>query len=387
MKISNQDVIQSWSQITNKEIDAVVKVLQSRWLTTGYVTQDFSNKISKYIGSKYCLSVSSCTAAIHLALIAAGVKEGDEVITSPLTFVSTVNAILYLKAKPVFVDIKENDFIINEDKIEKYITKKTKAILVVHYAGFSANLDKLRLIVKKHHLELIEDAAHAFGSKYKNEFIGQNSKYCCFSFYPTKNLTSIEGGALITNSKKIFKKASILALHGITKDAWKRFSSAGTWRYDVVDIGYKYNMTNIQAAVGIAQLERIKELYHKREEIYRFYKKELSKIKEIETLTGNDYSKPFRYIFVIKIKSPRISRDQFIEILKKKEILCSVFFIPVYRFSIYKKLFSFNRKNFPETEKAYKECVALPFSAVIKKSEAKKVVRVIKEIFNLSKNV
>lgn len=367
--------------ITSEEIKGVVNVLKSGWLTTGNKNQEFAKSINKYIGSKYCIPLSSCTAAIHVALACAGIKEGDEVITTPMTFVSTINSILYLGAVPVFVDIKENDFIIDESKIESKITKKTKAILPVHYGGFSANLGSLRKIANKYKLALIEDAAHSFGSKYKDEFIGRKSKFCCFSFYPTKNITTGEGGAFVTNSSSIYKRAASFSLHGINRDAWKRYSKSGTWRYDVKEIGYKYNMTDIQSVLGIVQLKRIEELKKRREDIYNLYLSKLKNISELEIIKGNSYSDPFRHLFVIRIKSKKINRDEFIKKMKEKNIICSVHFIPVYKFSIYKKLFKFNKKNFPNTERVFGECVSIPFSSSMTITEANQVVKTIKKIY------
>ncbi len=366
--------------ISKKEIKEVEKVIKTGWITTGNVTQQFANRIRKYVGAKYCLPVSSCTAALHLALLTAGVKEGDEIITTPYTFVATVNTILYLRAKPVFVDIKQNDFILDEDQIEKKITKKTRAVVVVHYAGFSADLAKIRRICKKHNLKLIEDAAHSFGTKYKNELIGKNSEFCCYSFYPTKNITTAEGGALVTNNKKVFEKARVLALHGITHQAWKRYKKEGSWKYDVADLGFKYNLTDINSALGLAQLDRISYFFKHREKLYRIYKKGLSKINNLEILSGNQHSKPFRHLFMVKIKSKKVSRNQFIQKMKRKGIVCSMHFIPVYRFSYYKKNMNIKKKHFPNSENAYKEAVSIPFGSDITSKEAEYVVEKIKQI-------
>lgn len=349
--------------ITKTEINNVVRVIESGWLTTGKLTKKFGEELANHIGAKYCVPMSSCTAALHIALKCAGVKEGDEVITSPLTFVSTINVITYLGAKPVLVDIKPSDFIINEQKIEQAITSKTKAIMPVHYGGYVANLNKLRKLSKKYKISLVEDAAHVYGSKYNNEFVGEKSEYACFSFYPTKNITSIEGGALVTNDEKIYNKASSLALHGISKDAWKRYTKVGTWKYDVKEIGFKYNMTDVQAAVGLAQLKRINSFKKKRDNIFNFYKKELEKIKEVRILEGNKHSDPFRHLCVLKINSWMITRDDFVEEMKNRGIICSVHFIPVYKFSVYKKLLNHSPEDFLETEKAFNSCVSIPLSS------------------------
>lgn len=369
--------------ISKSEINEVVKVLKSGWLTTGSINRIFSEKINALIGSKYCIPVSSCTAALHLALICAGIKKGDEVITTPFTFTATLNTIRYLGAKPVLVDIKKNDFIIDEDLIERSITKRTKAIIPVHYAGFSADLDKLTRLCKKYNLQLIEDAAHAFGSKYKNNFIGQKSKFCCFSFYPTKNITTIEGGALVTNSEEVYKQAQTLALHGITRTAWNRYAKSGSWKYDVSQLGYKYNLPDINCALGIAQLKRFSELQKKRELLYDVFKKELGAFDSIKIMTGNTYTKPFRHLFVIRILNDKVSRDTIIEGLKKKNIICSVHFIPVYKFTLYKKMFKSAEKKFPNTESVFSNCISLPFSSAITASQGRFVS---KELTNLLKS-
>lgn len=366
--------------ISSKEIESVLRVLKSGWLTTGDSNIKFAKEINRFLGSRYCVLTNSCTAALHLSLIAANVKPGDEVITTPFTFVSTVNVILHIGAKPVFVDIKNNDFIIDESKIEEKITKKTKAIIPVHYAGFSANLDVLRYLAKKYRLVLIEDAAHAFGSKYKKEYLGQNSQFCCFSFYPTKNITTGEGGAVIVNDPKQYEQIVELSQHGITKNAANRYQKKGTWKYDVSYIGFKYNMSDIQAALGLAQLSRIQEIQKKRENLYNFYIQELKKVSSLEVLKGNNYSKPIRHLFVIKIKSKHIFRDSFIEKMRGQGIVCGVHFIPVYRFSAYKKLYDFNPKDFPISEKAFRQCVSLPLSSTISEKQALVVVRTIKKV-------
>jgi dTDP-4-amino-4,6-dideoxygalactose transaminase len=366
--------------ISDKEINAVTQVLKSGWLTTGQKNADFASMINDYIGSKYCILVNSCTAALHLSLICAGVGPGDEVITTPLTFAATANAILYVGAKPVFVDIKPNDLIIDESKIEAKITKKTKAIIPVHYAGYSANLKKLRTLCRKYNLALIEDAAHSFGSKFNGEFIGSKSEYCCFSFYPTKNITTVEGGALVTNDKKIYERASVLALHGIDHDAWKRYTKEGTWQYGLGQLGFKYNLPDINCALGIEQLKRINFLQKKREGIDSYYRKHLKDIPEIELYEGNEYSHPFKHLFVIKIKSKKISRDQFIRKMKEKDIICSVHFIPLTHFELYKPMVS-KKESFPITDEVFSQCVSLPFGPSLTQVDIKTVVAQIKRIF------
>jgi perosamine synthetase len=365
--------------ISSEEIKEVLKVLKSKWLTTGGKNVEFATAIKKYTNTKYCLPVNSCTSAIHLALICAEVQSGDEIITTPLTFVSTINTIVNMHASPVFVDIKPNDFIIDEDRIEEKITKKTKAIVITHYAGYSANLTKLRKITKRHKIALIEDAAHAFGSKYNNEYIGENSDYACFSFYPTKNITSAEGGGLVTNKKSIYERALILSSNGITKHASTRYLKEGSWRYDVTEAGFKYNLSDLHAALGLAQLKQVKKFQKHRELLFSFYKNHLTAIPQVTLLTGNSYSDPFRHMCVIKTTSTKISRDEIIQKLKEKNIICSVHFIPVYKFSYYKYL-KIKTRDYPQTEKAFSQCISLPFSSTTTLKDATIVVRELKKL-------
>lgn len=365
--------------ITESEIRSVVSVLKSKWLTTGKITRAFESEIARICQGKYAVAVNSCTAALHLALLCAGISKGDEVITTPFTFVATINAILYLGAKPVLVDIKPDDFIIDETLIESKITKKTKAIIAVHYAGNVANLDALNSLCRKHNLVLIEDSAHAFGSEYKTHPIGSQSMLCCFSFYPTKNITTVEGGALVTNSKKIYSQAKTLALHGISKDAWKRYTKSGTWKYDVTELGFKYNLSDLGSALGLAQLRRLKEMKMKRNALYKFYAKELAGLNELNVLRGNTHGEPFRHLFVVQIISKTKTRDMVLDRLKKRDIICSVHFIPVYRFSFFKREFKWKTKDFPNCERAYKTALSLPFGADMSIREAKKVVTALKD--------
>ena len=243
--------------IKKKEIKSVASVLRSGWLTTGKKTKNFEEKFKKYKKAKYALALNSCTAAIHLSLLSLNIKKGDEVITTALTFCSTINSIIYTGAKPILVDVDLNSQNINPSEIEKKITKKTKAIIIVHFAGKPCEMDQITKISKKYKIHLIEDCAHAIESTYKKKHTGTFGIFGCFSFYATKNLSIGEGGMLITNNKKLYQRARILSLHGMDKAAWNRYGNDGYRHYDVSEIGYKYNLMDLLSSIGIEQLNKI----------------------------------------------------------------------------------------------------------------------------------
>ena len=265
--------------IGNQEIQFVSKIIRSKWIGSGPITEEFERKFKKYKKSKYALSVNSCTAALHLSLIYCGIRYNDEVITTPMTFASTINSIMLTGAKPVLADIDPNTFNIDPREIEKKITKKTKAILIVHFAGLPCDMEKILKITKKYKLKLIEDCAHAIESKYKKRHVGNFGDAGCFSFYSTKNLTTGEGGMIVCNNKKISQKIRVARLHGLSKDAWKRYLPESVKNkkkfehYDVTEIGMKYNMIDINAAMGLIQLGKLENSWKKRKKIFDFTKK------------------------------------------------------------------------------------------------------------------
>ena len=240
--------------IEQPEIDEVVKCLKSGWIGTGPRVNKFENRFKEYIGSKFALALNSCTAALHLAMTVSGVSQGDEVITTPMTFAATANAILHTGARPIFVDVEKETMNIDTNLIEKAITSKTKAILPVHFAGRPCKMDQIMKIAQKNNLLVIEDAAHAIEAKYKGKKIGNIGDMTCFSFYVTKNLVTGEGGMVTTNNEEMAKKIKMYGLHGMSKDAWTRFSDEGYKHYQVLFPGFKYNMTDIQASLGIHQI-------------------------------------------------------------------------------------------------------------------------------------
>lgn len=363
--------------IGKEEIKEVVDTLKSGWLTMGPKTEKFEKLIAKYTGAKHAICVNSCTAALHLSLIALGIKKDDEVITSPFTFASTGNVIVQVGAKPVFVDIDRKTFNINPKEIEKAITSKTKAIMPVHYAGQSCDMMAIMKIAKKHNLFVIEDAAHMIGAEYEGKKIGTFGDATCFSFYATKNMTTGEGGAVTTDDEVLAEKLKILRLHGISKDAWKRYTQKGSWYYEIEECGWKYNMTDIQAALGIHQIKKLNKFIEIRRKYAQIYNKELSRIKGVITPYEKPNVKHVYYLYPILLEN--YDRDKFIKKMAQKGIGCSVHFIPLNLHPFYQKL-GFKKGDFPSSEWVYEREVSLPLYPKMKIEDVKFIIKTVKDI-------
>ena len=317
--------------IDNEDIKSVVEVLKSDFLTTGPKVKEFEEKFAKYVDSKYAIAVSNGTAGLYLACLVAGLKENNELITSPMTFIASANCALYCGAKPVFVDIT-NQGLINEKQIEKKITKKTKIIVPVHYTGLPCNLEQIQKIAKKSNLIVIEDACHALGSKYKNSTIGdcKYSDMTLFSFHPVKHITTGEGGMITTNSKKIYEKLILLRNHGITNEKSNLIDKKNEkWYYEMQDLGFNYRLTDIQCALGINQLKKIKKFVEKRREIMNKYNLAFENNPNIELIKEKKDQFNAHHLYVIKLKNSKIRRELYYY-LRTKNILCQVHYIPVY---------------------------------------------------------
>lgn len=370
--------------IDEKDIEGVVDTLNSDWLTTGPKTHLFEEKFAEYIGSKYSVGVNSCTAALHISLAASGITQGDEVITTPITFVSTANVILQQGAIPKFVDIDPDTFNINPYLIRQSITSNTKAILPVHFGGQACEMDEIVKIAKENNLLIIEDAAHAVSAEYKGKKIGNIGDATCFSFYPTKNMTTGEGGMVTTNDDRLKELLKIWGLHGISKDAWKRYSAEGSWFYEVLCPGYKYNMTDIQAAMGLSQLNKLNEFQRKRETIINIYNEAFHEIEELSIPYVSDNIKHAWHLYVIKIHPERlkINRNQFIEALRAENIGSSVHFIPVHLHPYYKNTFGFNRGDFPNAESVFDRIISLPLFPKMDEQDIIDVITAVRKIVN-----
>jgi perosamine synthetase len=368
--------------ITKEDIKAVEKILSKGWLTMGPKTEEFEKAFKRYIGAKYAVAISSCTAGLHLALEAVGLREGDEVLVPAVTFTSTAEVVCYLGAKPVFVDIERDTHNIDISKIEARITKKTKAIIPVDYAGQPADLDEIKSIAKKYNLFVIEDAAHALPAWYKGKKVGNISDITCFSFYATKPLATGEGGMITTANKKWADRIKTMRLHGIDRNAWKRYSKKGKWFYRVVEAGFKYNLTDIQAALGLSQLKKIEFMWRKRRRIAHIYNEAFKNIEEIAIPYIKEDRETSWHLYVIKLNlnALRIDRNTFIKELDKKGVKVSVHFIPLYRHPFYIKKIGYKKKHFPKSEWVYKRIISLPIYPSMVKSEIFKVISIVKEV-------
>jgi len=364
------------------EINGIVDTIKSGWWTTGPKTIRFENEFNKFIGSKYAVSASSWTAAAHLSLEAIGIKAGDEVIIPSITFTATAEIICYFNATPVIVDVQPETFNIDPQKIEEAITDKTKAIIPVHYGGQPCDMDEIMAIAKKYNLKVIEDAAHSLPAYYKNKMIGTIGDVTCFSFYATKTLATGEGGMLCTDDEKIAARCSIMRLHGISKDAWKRYSAEGSWYYEVVAPGFKYNFTDLQAALGLSQLKKINIMLNMRKYIYKFYNDSL-KDEPLITLyeIKKDRQSAFHlYPLQINFEMLKINRSQFIDKLKEAGIGASVHFIPLYRHPYYKESFNLNIEDYPVSEQIYAGLISLPIWPGLTDEQLTYIVDTVKKV-------
>lgn len=368
--------------IGEDEINEVIDTLKSGWLSIGPKTQKFEKKLEDYIGCNYVVALNSCTAALHLSLLGLDIGKNDEVITTPFTFAATANTIINVGAKPVFADIRADTYNINPDEIVKKITSKTRAIIPVHYGGQPCEMDEIIKIAKEHDLYVIEDAAHAIGAKYKNKKIGTIGDVTCFSFYAIKNITTGDGGAIATNNKKLSEKIRKLSLHGINKNAWNRYSSKGNWYYEVEYPGYKYNLTDIQSAIGLVQLPKLDNFIERRREISEMYNHGFEKNDAITTpFTSKDVYHA-KHLYPILVNGLNINRNDFIEELKEMNIGTSVHFIPMHYHPFYKKTFKYKKGDFPITENVFKNLISLPLYPDMSNANVNYVIKCVKKIAN-----
>lgn len=371
---------QPW--IGDEEKKEVLDTLDSGWITTGPKTKKFEEEFKGYIGSKFAIAVNSCTAGLHLSLVASGIKEGDEVITTPFTFSATANVIVHQRAKPVFVDIERGTFNISPEEIKKSITTKTKAIIPVHMAGHPCEMDEIMKIARDNNLIVIEDAAHALEAWYKKKKIGNISNLTAFSFYATKNITTAEGGMITTNNGKLADKIRILSLHGMSRDAWKRYAQEGSSYYEVEYPGYKYNMTDIQAALGLHQLKKINKFYELRERYYQMYNEGLTGLPGIVIPKEKDYIKHARHLYIVLLKTEELnlSRENFMQKLRGYNISSSIHFISLHLHPYYRKAFGFKKGDFPVAEDVSGRCLSLPLYPKMRETDVEYVIHSIRKI-------
>lgn len=361
--------------IEEDDIEAVVEVLRSDYVTTGPAVAEFEKAVAEYTGAKYAVAVSNGTAALHVACLAAGIKEGDEVITTPITFAASANCALYCGAKPVFVDIDPDTYNIDPAKIEEKISSKTKAVIAVHFTGQPCKMDEIHAIAKKHDLLVIEDAAHALGADYKGRKVGNISDMTTFSFHPVKHITTGEGGMVTTNSKELYDRLILFRSHGITRDERFLEKNEGGWYYEQMDLGYNYRITDIQCALGISQMKKLDRFVERRREIAKRYEEAFSDIKGIQTPKQEADCQNSWHLYVIQVLEK--DRKEVFETLRKKNIGVNVHYIPVYKHPYYQKN-GYEKVHCENAEKYYANAISIPMYPLLSKEEQDYVIETIK---------
>lgn len=376
---------QQW--IDDYDIDKVSEVLKGSYLTTGPNIEIFEQKIAEYVGAKYAVTFSNGTAALHGAAFAAGIGEGDEVITSAMTFAASANCVLYQKGKPIFADIDRNTYNIDPNSIEKLITKKTKAIIPVDYTGQPADLDKISEIARKYNLVVIEDAAHSLGATYKGRKIGSISDMTMFSFHPVKHITTGEGGVITTNNEDYYNKLIQFRSHGITKDVSKFVNeNQGPWYHEMQFLGYNYRMTDIQAALGIGQFTRLDYFINKRQEYAQIYNEAFINIPEITIPYQDEAGISSWHLYVIKLNLDMLKagRKAIYEAFLAENIGVNVHYIPVYYHPYYKDL-GYEKGLCPNAEELYEVIITLPLFPKMTEHDANDVIKAVEKIINYYK--
>lgn len=368
--------------IEDEEIEEVAKTLRSGWLGTGPKVHQFEEMFKEYKGSKFAIALNSCTAALHLSMLAIGIKPGDEVIVSTMTFAATANAVIHAGGTPVFVDCEKDTMNMDPLDIERKITPKTKAILLVHFAGRACNMDAIMDIARRHDLKVIEDCAHAIETEYHGKKAGTFGDIGCFSFYVTKNIVTGEGGMAITDNEEYANQIKLLGLHGMTKDAWNRFGDSGYKHYQVVYAGYKYNMMDIQAALGIHQLPRVDRYWQRRQELWNRYNDAFEGLPvftpaAVEPDTRHAYH---LYTLMLDIDRLKMIRDEFLDEMTKRNIGVGVHYIALHLHPYYQEAFGYKKGDFSNAEWVSERTVSLPLSAKLCDGDVGDVVRAVENI-------
>ena len=386
--------------VGEEEIAEVVETLRSEWITTGPKVRRFEEEFAKVISTPAALAVSSCTAAMHLALTALGVGRGDAVITSPMTFCSGVHVIEQVGARPVLVDVEPDTLNLDPTKVAASAKElgggsgqglKVRAILPVHLYGHPCDIDRLLDVAIEHNLALIEDAAHSLPSKYKGRTIGSTAVsmvpvLTCFSFYATKNLTTAEGG-MLTGDPETIDKARVWSLHGMSRDAWKRYSSEGSWYYEVLCPGFKYNMTDIQAAIGLHQLKKLSQFHARRREIVHRYNAAFSQFEQLQTPAERGEVEHAWHLYVLRLNLEQIgiARNQFIEELRIRNVASSVHFIPIHLHPYYRDKYGYSPQAFPIAYREYQRMISLPLYPRMSDNDVDDVIEAVCDILRKDK--
>jgi dTDP-4-amino-4,6-dideoxygalactose transaminase len=368
--------------IGEAEAESVMETLRSGWLTTGPKVRRFEADFAEFVGCDHAVAVNSATAALHLALSAVGLKEGDEVLVPTMTFAATAEVVLYFKARPVLVDCRPETLNLDPDQLEKAITAKTKAIMPVHIAGQACDMDRILEIAREYDFRVIEDAAHALPARYREKMIGTIGDITCFSFYATKTITTGEGGMAVTENPEWAERMRIMGLHGISKDAWKRYTAEGSWYYEILYPGFKYNLTDIAAAIGIEQLKKCTHFWEVRQRYATLYNEGFQDVPAIIT----PYVAPevqhawHLYMIQLDLERLRIDRNEFIALLKQEGIGTSVHFIPLHLHPYYRDTFGYGPVDFPHASFVFERIVSLPIYPKMTETDVQRVIDTVRSL-------
>jgi dTDP-4-amino-4,6-dideoxygalactose transaminase len=383
----NHFIVFGAPRIEEAEIDQLLATVRSGWLGTGPKVAQFERDFAAYKGGEtHPVAVNSCTAALHVSMIAAGLKPGDEVVTSALTFCATVNAIVHAGLTPVLADVDPATMNIDPEDLERRITGKTRAILPVHFAGRACDMDQLRMIAQRHKLKILEDCAHAIETTYHGKPAGTFGDFGCFSFYVTKNIITGEGGMILARNEEDAARCKVLALHGMSKDAWKRFGDEGYKHYQVVECGFKYNMTDIQAAIGVEQLKRVEKYWARRQEIWKRYTEEFSGLPIGLPAPPEPGTRHAYHLYTIMIDRAEcgVRRDDFLSAMTRQSIGVGVHYLSIPEHPYYREAFGWHPADYPNAMRIGRCTVSLPLSAKLEESEIERVIQSVKRCLNTS---
>ncbi|UCZ52946.1 UDP-4-amino-4,6-dideoxy-N-acetyl-beta-L-altrosamine transaminase [Bacillus shivajii] len=369
--------------IDEDDIQSVVNVLKGDYLTTGPAVVEFEQAVASYVGAQYAVAFSNGTAALHGACFAAGIGEGDEVITTPMTFAASSNCVLYQGGKPVFADIDPKTYNIDPKKVKELINENTKAIIPVHFTGQPVAIDEIHQLAKNYNLVVIEDAAHALGATYKEKKIGSLSGMTMFSFHPVKHITSGEGGVITTNNEEFYQKLLQFRSHGITRESDKLIENHGPWYYEMQFLGFNYRMTDIQAALGTSQLKKIDKFVDLRKKYVSIYNKAFKELKEVQIPYQEQYGSSSWHLYIIRLNLDKLlgDRKEIFEALLNENIGVNVHYIPVHLLPYYTQL-GYQRGICPNSEKLYEEIITLPLFPAMTEEDVMDVIAAVNKVIN-----